>query len=274
MQLDIIYQGYDFMKIIILFLSLISILVGCTFNVESKLVKSNEDDYLIKDMAKVDDIEGWDINVEDIEFATCYIPLKGETKFDNQPLSKEDIIKVVEAFNAIQKSDINWNSQYIEMDALFEYGPGFEFTLTMKNGDIKHLSMHPLYYLAHNGIYTIPHYQIEYYDAVREICDKNGFAYLDYEYHINAMQWDDNGVLVACEGNIIVNPEKEVNMVFDSVKPLLNEIEGYNKITFNDILKPYMNEIELNDIVETDEMYIKVIEIKEGKITAVAVTLK
>ena len=107
------------MKKIILFISLITILFGCGNQNLPRLVKYYENDESISKKAKVDDIDGWDINIDDVESATCWISLKGKEKNEYQPISNEDFTRLIEAFNAIQKSDINWDSELIEMDYLF-----------------------------------------------------------------------------------------------------------------------------------------------------------
>ena len=234
---------------------------------ESTLVKSDEEDK-VSDMTTTDDIENWDIPVEDVETVTCWIYMKDDEnqRHEYHSISEEDGIRIVEAFNAIQKSDIYWDLTY-EGD-LFG-GPTWHFKVEMKNGESINLPMNPFYYLNYKGIYYFPSFQIYYYDVIREICEKYDFSYLDYENH--AIDNSAEGLIWIINSDMIVLADNNINDTLKSIS--LNEIDGYN-LTFNDLLKTYKNDLELNDVVETDELYIKVIEIKEGKITTVAVKLK
>ena len=248
------------MKIIIIMFCFILVLSGCS-SVKSKLIKSSEDNAEIKNMAAIDDISGWDISIDEVDYV--YLD---EHKKDQEPFffTLEDGIRLVEAFNAIQNKNI-----YPELTKDEKWG-GYPYPIIvqLKSGEKIKLGYEPFCILQYNHLFYYTDYQIEYYDVIRELAQKYGFKYIDWEEYLSSSE----GYGAALDSHLILSPDKEVSDVYTTF--------GFNKkiqkgITFTDILNKYSGQLELNDVVETDDMLIKVIEIKENqRVTAIAVQFK
>ena len=121
-----------------------------------------------------------------------------------------------------------------------------------------------------NEYHYYTNFQIEFYDVLRELQLKYEYPYVNYESEILNYEIDGNGLFSVCKNNFIVNANKEIQSTLE----IFDYKYNYENQTFSDIIDPFISEVELNDVVETKDLKIKVIEIKEGKVTAVAVTIK
>ena len=117
------------------------------------------------------------------------------------------------------------------------------------------------------GVHYYTNYQLEYYDVIRELQIKYNFKFEDQESAISKRT--NNGIAWYCKNDIIFNLTCQVN---DALRTVGREETYGGAITFEDLLKPHLDSLKLNDVVEIENMIIKVIEIKDNKrITALAV---
>ena len=255
-------------KRIVVLLSCFLLLNGCSSKIESSLIKSTENDDKISEMTVIDDIEGWDIPIDQVKnvYFRCY--LNDSEKISDNLISDDDSRLLIESYNAIQNSDL-----YLELAEDWDLdGVGLgSIKIEMNDGSIIWLEYTPFGIVHNNGMYYPTSLQIEHYDVIRNIALKYGFKNIDWEEYTSEMGNDYKGIGSIYGKSFNVLSSSNVNEVLEFIN--LDKIDNYN-LTFNDLIKPYEDEIELNDVIETDAMYIKVIEIKEGKVTAVAVTLK
>lgn len=244
------------------------LLSSCNNQIEPKLIKSSLNDNEINSQSKVDDIDDWDIEIEKIYdmYFYFYNPEKGE-KWQDYQIEDQDKVRIIDSFNAIKRDDIYWDISNDEdlYGAFFPY-----IKIIFKDGTQKMISINPFLWIDVNEYHYYTNFQLEFYDVLRELQPKYGYPYVNYESEIPNYEIDGNGLFSVCKNNFIVNPDKDISTTLNNFDYKSN----YENQTFSDLIEPFIGEIELNDVVETKDLKIKVIEIKDGKITAVAVSLK
>ena len=247
----------------LILLSLSLAMCGCSQNAE--LIKYSEIKHN-SDLSLVDDIEGWDIDAENISQITirCYHNGAIDYVIDDQ----EDIRLLIGAFNEVQNQDIYWD--LTNDDGLYG-GPIASIIISFCDDQEIIIPYNPLGIITHNGTNYYTTYQLRYYDVVRELDVKYKMGILDLENDF-LYEYRSDGLGVVCHNEVILSSERTIN---EARAATGNKKLFGNNVTFNDFLEIYSDEIELNDIVETETMRIKVIEIKEdNRITAVAVEFK
>lgn len=225
-----------------------------TINVSTTLIKWKENNEITEQMMKEDDIEGWDIPIDQIK-TVCI----DEFRLNIHPyyFSKKDGIRLVKAFNAIQKKDIYGEESY--------GGYFSRVVVTLKSGEEIRIGYSPTCQLAYKGVYYYTSFQLEYYDVIRDLYKgKGSFPYVDWKTdYFDSL----GGVGTGWINHIIVDPNKTINEARDLLYGMSKK-EGQD-YTFTDLLEKYHCELELNDVVETEDMRIKVIEIKDDyRVTA------
>ena len=223
----------------------------------------------LESIANVDDIEGWDLHIDEID--EMYFIGTNENRDEELPIEYSDQNLIINAFNTIKKSDIDW---YDSHEGYF-YGTFPSIKVIKKNGEIITLTIDPfLYQLQHNNWgYYLKNFQLEYVDIIRMLKEKYNLKYMDYEEYIPISGNPIDILSASSDGKYFVCLSKQ------NINEILSYLNHKSKLeyifkSFDDLLKPYTNEIELNDVVETKDLKIKVIEIKEGKVTAAAVHIK
>ena len=234
-----------------------------TLNVDTTLIKWENNNDISEQMMGQDDIDGWDIPIEQIK-TVCI----DEFRLDYHPyyLSQNEGIRLVKAFNAIQNKDI-----YYEESLENVYG-GYlsNIVVTLKSGEKIYIGYSPTCQLTYKEKVYYMSCQLKYYDVIRDLYKGIGsFPYIDWETDY----FDStNGVGVGWVNHIIIDPNKSIN---EARSILGNQKKENQDYTFNDLLDYYRCDLEINDVVETEDIRIKVIEIKENhRVTAVAVEFK
>lgn len=234
----------------------------------TKLVKYGNEDIASK--TNIDDIKGWDIPLDEVDFVILHGHIDGIGRQD-YILTKEEAESIVLAINAIQKKDIYWN-----VDALTYGAPGPSFTIALKNGENIGFGLNPNgMYIFYKDAEYVTRYYLDIYDEVRNLADKYKLHWSDYEGFMSSC---NQQIFMGETNDLIVDPDikviKAYTYINDEYPHLFKTLPLYGLRTFSDIIKPYKDELELNDFVETNDYIIKVVEIKDGEITAVAVSKK
>lgn len=208
-----------------------------------------------------DNFAHWTIPVSDVSFVFINEHSKNNGLFF---LTKEESIDLVTAFNSIKKNDIHWDLSNDE--GLF--GPFYcNAVVVLNNGRQISLGINPWGIIDYMGVHYYTNYQLGYYDVIRELQIKYNFKFEDWEKAIPKQT--NYGIAWYCKNDIILNLTCLVN---DALRTVGREETYGEAITFEDLLKPHLDSLKLNDVVEIENMIIKVIEIKDNKrITALAV---
>ena len=247
---------------------MVLLLSGClNQSIESTLIKGNENDSTLEILATVDDIENWDIDINDVESVELYVFFEDKKEWEFLTLTDTEVTRFIHAFNTIQKNDIYWDIS--SPTPLYNLtASSVSIDVNKKNGEKILLTYDPLNIIGYNENVYFTRYYLELGDVIRELQTKYGFRYVDLEYNINI---PDNKVLTAWYEDALISPALTVNDLRETLnKDRLNGLD----MTFNDIIESYKSEIELNDMIETEDMRIKIIEIKNNKVTAITVSFK
>lgn len=234
---------------------------GCSsMFLKSHLIKSEGNYDGLTEMAAVDDIDGWDISINEVASVSIV-----ESNSRVSRLDFDEGVLLLNAFNAIR------NSEILEVTDYFYGGVAGRVVIKTVSGEEITIGYEPICVIGYKDRFYHTSYQVKYYDIIRNLSLKYKFRYVDWEEFFLS-HGINNGYAAAEKNHLIIDPAKEINEVRTDM--------GKSKIlagnsSFEKILNKYSDKIMLNDVVETEDMRIKVIEIKDGhRVTAVAVEFK
>lgn len=244
--------------VLVVYLGLITVLPK-----SSQLLKPTDNDEEVVQLASVDDIEGWDIDASGVKQVEIH---SGNV---DVVLSQEEGNRLIHAFNAIQKEDIYWDQS---LENAYEYGPiGIEITVVMNHDEEITINPTQDFRIGYQDEIYATRYHLDIYDEIRELQTKYGFQWTNNNMG-EEMNLLDTKVLYGQEKDVVVDPELMIIQTSNGFN-ILKTLPFYGFKTFNNILETY-DEIVLNDIIETNNYVIKVIEIVDGEITAISVSNK
>lgn len=251
--------------VFVIFIFFIIVMQGCNFaRKDTELIKGSEI-VITLEMQKLEDIPEWDIAMDHIDQVAIRRNIKDAISYQ---LTKREIEDLISAFNATKNSEIYWDLSNSEN--LYGYTYAF-IDIKMKDGEELCLPYTPFGIISYKGMHYYTNYQLLYYDAVREIDAKYHIGILDLENEF-LYEYSNNGFATACYANLICSPNKTINEARRAIG--MSEVDNGKKELI-EILDLYKNELMLNDVIETEDMRIKVIEIKDDhRVTAVAVEFK
>lgn len=258
---------------IVVYLGVITILPTST-----TLSKPNDNDEEVIQLASSDDIEGWDIDVNNVKQVEIHAGSNGNGPVD-VVLTEEEGLRIIHAFNAIQNKDINWDES---LENAYEFGPiGIGITVVMNDGEKIVIGPSQDYRLGYKGELYATRYQLDIYDEVRQLQTKYGFQWTNNSLGHQMKDFESN-ILFGTENDCVVNPNIMMiqtspyrgHLMYKNYLHVITTLPFYGFKTFNEYLKPYEGELVLNDTIETNNFIIKVIEIIDGEVTAISVSNK
>lgn len=204
-----------------------------------------------------ENIENWDIPIKDIESVEIKKIFHDKSTY---VLDKEDGLKLIEAFNNIKTSDIHWDLSEENQDCTSNIAI---ITVKTKTEEIK-IYYSPFGTITYNEYDYFTYFNLEYYDFMRVIGEKYNISFINWEEDLFK---GNNGFGVSNPSDVVCSPTKKVN---DVLKSIGCEEQVDEELTIQDIIDSYEGELVLNDIIEYENMSVKVIEFNEdNKISAV-----
>ena len=129
---------------------------------EIKLIKADCVESLLLDGMDGDDIDGWNINLEEVKKVYINEHREGTYPFK---LDRSEWTRLLSAFNSIEKQDIYW--EYTSDGLTGGFGGSVEVNL--KNGEIIQIGYDPTCALSYQGLFYFTSYHLRYYDVIREL---------------------------------------------------------------------------------------------------------
>jgi len=192
-------------------------------------------------------------------------------------LTEEEGMRIIHAFNAIQNKDVNWD---YSLEKAYEFGPmGIGITVVMNDGEEILINPTQDYRIGYKGELYATRYHLDIFDEVRQLQTKYGYQWTNNSYHKLAKY---SKMIFGTEIDSVVSPEIRIieispyneSLNIHSFSRIIARLPFYGFKTINDYLKPYEGKLVINDAIETKHFIIKVIEIVDGKVTAVSVSDK
>ena len=200
-------------KFLLVILMLILYLIAVTFLPSySKLVKSSIDDNNSNRFENTNDIEDWNLPLNNLDYVYLNVKPKNSTT-QGIILTNEEGIRLLNAFNAIQKNDIYWDqSPYTE--AL--YGPlGIGIKVFYKNGEFISFIPNQAFMIYHNDAFYYTRYNLELFDEIRTLALTYDFEWLNLESELKTT----NGLpVVGNYKDIVISPNTKVISTFSNIK--------------------------------------------------------
>ncbi len=199
------------------------------------------------------DIPNWDIPfkyVNNIEL----ISLNNQQK--TVQIDKEESKQLIESFNNITIDDL----YKVEDDLMYAM-----FPITVRINAEVGLSLFPHGILRYNNKdYTI-NLDVEFFDLLRN---------LDEKYNMHFFDWENEFLINEFIGNpklswVCVSPNMSLKHLYE-LFDISNQVDDL--LTISNLLSEYR--VNLNDVIETEDMFIKIIHINEDNVTAVAIKFK
>lgn len=247
---------------IVLYLGVITILPA-----QSTLTKPTDNDEEVIQLATSDDIEGWDINIDEVKQVEIH------SGFVDVILTEEEKNRILHAFNAIQKEEIYWDQS---LENAYEYGAiGIGITVVMKNDEKVTINPTQDFRIGYNGEIYATRYHLDIYDEVRQLQTKYNFQWTNNSFGQQMKDFESN-LLFGLENDYVVNPDIRIIQATFANKALhcLTTLPFHGFKTFSDYLKAYGNELVINDTIEINGYIIKIIEIDNGEVTTITVSKK
>lgn len=230
--------------------------------IKTRLVKYKPNENL-ESIATVDDIEGWDIPLEEVKSVVVKSNIYNGGGTREVTLSKEEATQLIQAFNAIQNKDI------LEIYTEALYGPPLNCSVIVetKNDQII-LASDEIGYLWHKDIYYVLQVQTEYHNILRDLNKKYelGINYLEMLFEHDFKE----GIAYGGKNHLIVSPKLKVNDVRIALQ--YESLPEYH-MTINDLLESYKNKVSINDVISTKDMNIRILDIENNEVVAVDVEL-
>ena len=205
-------------------------------------------------------IDNWDINLNLIESVTIF------HQYDKIEvmLEKEDAIQLIGKFNAIETDDIHWDILE-EVQDCTDYQAYITVKTNIEDIVIGYSEFGTIYY---NEIDYFTYFDLEYYDEMRNLEVKYNFDILDWENDF-LYNMGNYGLGVANPSEVVCDPKLKV---VDALSAMgYKDVFEDQNITILDILNE-QNQVKLNDVIEYENISIKIIETKDNdRITAVVV---
>lgn len=230
--------------------------------IKTRLVKYKPNEN-IGSMTSVDDIEGWDIPLEEVKSVVVKSNIYNGGGTREVTLSKEETTQLIQAFNAVQNKDV----LEIYTEALYGVSTNCEIIIETNEGKII-IGSAEYGYVWHKDVWYILNVQTEYFNIIRDLDIKYDLGLNFYElFYSNKL---DETTVMGSKNHAVANPVVKVNDVRIQLK--YESLPEYH-MTINDLLKPYENKLAINDIVEIKDMRIKIIDMKDNQVIAVSVEI-
>ena len=210
--------------------------------------------------SKVDenDIDHWDIPINTIESVTIYHQIH-KTQVN---LEKEDAIQLIEKFNEIEANDIHWDI-LDDLQGCSDYQAYITIKTNKEDIVIGYSEFGTIYY---NNTDYFTYFNLDYYDTMRNLETKYNFEILDWENDF-LYDYGNQGLGVANPGEVVCDPKLKIVDALNAIG--YKDVFSDSNMTMLDILEK-QEKIQLNDVVEYDNIRVKIIEMKENnRITAV-----
>lgn len=256
-------------KIVIFVFLVIVLYLGIITAIPAKsiLTKPTDNDDEVIQLAASDDIEDWDINIDEVKEVEIHSGLV------NVILTEDEGNRILHAFNAIQKKDIYWDQS---LENAYEYGAiGIGITVVMKNDEKVMINPTQDFRIGYNDEIYATRYHLDIYDEVRHLQTKYNFQWTNNSFAQQMKDFEQN-LLFGLENDLVVSPDIRIIQATYENKVLhcFTTLPFYGFKTFHDYLKSYENELVVNDTIEMNGYIIKIIEVVDGEVTTITISKK